>query len=752
MSPVSRLPEPHQRVYSLREKIAQSLNHDSHSPGQDEYVDFPTRKVGDVSEVLEKRSPPVSNQVAPMPKSALKGMKQNSLPQKKNVKFVEEYHPDSEKSTTWLYGRAAATRSSMPSPSVSPSPSPDGTKTYHQVEKTQDYGIRLKDQEDETNHRSDVIQSVTTDLDSLMRTIKNLKQTIQEQDDRSKKSREQHQQEMAKLKAHLHEEFKTELRIMRQEAKEHRQEERDNQKGEIRSLERNFKIEKDSLQRQLSARERAFDETKSMQHELQDLFTRTMESLNEHRIAQFLQVQLDKESAECTPPLGLQSDWSGRGSYAIFSKEESIPLEHGRVLGKGANGEVIEVACKNAKLALKRIGHRRRILPNERREIEILKKLSHRHVINLVGTYIQPPVLGILLYPAAQCDLLLALDFLDNKKQHPETYLEDDHLMGRLTDHRLTCGQMEEIVGPSGELLYPRFGCLASAMAYLHANNIRHKDVKPSNILLSREGTWITDFGMAKDFTPDLTSTSESRERGTLVYCAPEVAAYEDSGRSADIFSLGCVFLEMITALEGNGLAKLQSLCPKRNKSYEANLDRIDEWMASQELRDNHHTGLLLTEINRMLLLDRKLRPTAEAIILRIAAIDAHHDSAIKHKFCGTCCDPWQDKRRIVSSQQLRDLQNQGRTMVECVFRTHTLSTIPHILTLILGFSQRLTGFCGQPLSRKAMDLTQMILRRQLCTNRVVNSATRILRRQKYHHHQKTSRDPESFSKLSTLR
>lgn len=77
---------------------------------------------------------------------------------------------------------------------------------------------------------------------------------------------------------------------------------------------------------------------------------------------------------------------------------------------------------------------------------------------------------------------------------------------------------------PSPEHLLHVFGCLASALAYLHHQNVSHKDIKPSNVLLTPNVIWLADFGAAKDFTDDLTSSSESRERGTLKYCAPEVA------------------------------------------------------------------------------------------------------------------------------------------------------------------------------------------------------------------------------------
>jgi serine/threonine protein kinase len=65
---------------------------------------------------------------------------------------------------------------------------------------------------------------------------------------------------------------------------------------------------------------------------------------------------------------------------------------------------------------------------------------------------------------------------------------------------------------------------------------------------------WLTDFGAAKDFTNDNTSSSESGERGTLKHCAPGVAQWSVSCRSADVFSLGCVFLGLLVTLHPDRL------------------------------------------------------------------------------------------------------------------------------------------------------------------------------------------------------
>ncbi|ETN43397.1 uncharacterized protein HMPREF1541_02556 [Cyphellophora europaea CBS 101466] len=152
------------------------------------------------------------------------------------------------------------------------------------------------------------------------------------------------------------------------------------------------------------------------------------------------------------------------------------------------------------------------------REIQTLKACSHPHIISLLEVVVGPSLSDIyLVMPFFEHDLKTILSTLTEPFLPSETKL----LLTQLT----------------------------SALHYLHAQHILHRDLKTSNLLLNNLGTLkLADFGMAR-----YTSVPPPRHLTQLVvtlwYRPPELLLGTTSyDSSVDIWSLGCIFAELLTS------------------------------------------------------------------------------------------------------------------------------------------------------------------------------------------------------------
>jgi serine/threonine protein kinase len=226
-----------------------------------------------------------------------------------------------------------------------------------------------------------------------------------------------------------------------------------------------------------------------------------------------------------TRVLNLEKQQTG---HTHFHNTSDVPLQKTGELGKGRHGVVDRVVS-----TVTHKEYARKLIPRSKtfgkntdrlrsieRELECLKKMQkHKHVIELVASYTEPKYVGILTKPVAHYNML-----------------------GLLSQHL-----------DSGKISFLRgfFGCLISALHFLHTNQVCHGNIKPQNVLVNDEHVFLTDFGLSLTWEESTDDIATKQSCSVSCYNAPELTNNAPRSFSADIWALGCVFLEMWTVLKG---------------------------------------------------------------------------------------------------------------------------------------------------------------------------------------------------------
>ena len=153
-------------------------------------------------------------------------------------------------------------------------------------------------------------------------------------------------------------------------------------------------------------------------------------------------------------------------------------------------------------------------------EMQLLQKMSHPNVVPITDT------------GEAQGVLFFAMPFIDGET---------------IRQRLVRCGAL-----PVSDAVRIALD-LANALAHVHSHVIVHRDVKPENVLLSPNGAILLDFGHAR--APGTMRAAESGDGkkyivGTANYVSPEqVAGRRVADSRSDLYSLGCVLLEMLTGV-----------------------------------------------------------------------------------------------------------------------------------------------------------------------------------------------------------
>ncbi len=110
---------------------------------------------------------------------------------------------------------------------------------------------------------------------------------------------------------------------------------------------------------------------------------------------------------------------------------------------------------------------------------------------------------------------------------------------------------------------------------YAHRHGVVHRDVKPGNLLRSRDGeVKLADFGIAKA-TEQSSITQVGSVLGTAAYLAPEQARGEEAGPRADLYALGVVAYQLISGRLPYEASSLTELALKQQQEEPAMLDTL---------------------------------------------------------------------------------------------------------------------------------------------------------------------------------
>jgi serine/threonine protein kinase len=142
----------------------------------------------------------------------------------------------------------------------------------------------------------------------------------------------------------------------------------------------------------------------------------------------------------------------------------------GKLLGMGPYGSIYASTVESIPLTLRLIEARSRVAREHiRHEIDILKRISHNHVVQLVGSYTQRSEFGLLIYPRALCNLRTFLEQVENYCSRPSSDNTSNALLDQLNYSSAPNSQYRATPA------YQRIGCILSAVAYLHESNIKRR-------------------------------------------------------------------------------------------------------------------------------------------------------------------------------------------------------------------------------------------------------------------------------------
>jgi mitogen-activated protein kinase kinase kinase len=281
--------------------------------------------------------------------------------------------------------------------------------------------------------------------------------------------------------------------------------------------------------------------------------------------------------------------------YLETDSWDNIKYMKGSLIGQGSFGSVYLAlhAITGELMAVKQVemptdtgtamdAKKKNMVEALKHEIDLLRELKHENIVSYLGSNSDESHLNIFL-----------------------EYVPGGSVATMLVNY-----------GPLGESLITNFvRQILTGLAYLHSKDIIHRDIKGANILVDNKGTVkISDFGISKRVeASSLLAPSAGKKaaqrvslQGSVFWMAPEVVRQTAYTKKADIWSLGCLIVEMLTGQHPHpNCTQMQAIFKIGNKTGEGASPTIPE-LASEDLREF---------LGRTFRGEHEMRPSAEELL-----------------------------------------------------------------------------------------------------------------------------------------
>ncbi|KAL5830571.1 hypothetical protein ACOSQ3_020039 [Xanthoceras sorbifolium] len=300
-----------------------------------------------------------------------------------------------------------------------------------------------------------------------------------------------------------------------------------------------------------------------------------------------------------------KSDMEEGLGVPIFSYSElaeaTSNFNHEKELGDGGFGTVYHGKLRDGReVAVKRLyEHNYRRVEQFINEIEILTRLRHRNLVLLYGCTSRHSQ-----------GLLLVYEFIPNGTVA-------DHLHGDRANRCLLTWPIRMNIAIE----------TASALVYLHASDIIHRDVKTNNILLDKNFcVKVADFGLSRLFPSDVTHVSTAPQ-GTPGYVDPEYHQCYQLTNKSDVYSFGVVLIELLSSMPAVDISRHKNEINLANIAINRILKRAVDELVDPCLgfHSNEEVKRMATAVAELAFLclqqNKDMRPTMDVVLEELQRI-----------------------------------------------------------------------------------------------------------------------------------